>query len=339
MKMLKGFRRQPWTFWVFLPCLLALLVLASLQTAWAQGALTVRLSWKIKGEFAPLIVAQERGYFAQEGLNVRVEEGAGAKSAIQTVVAGKDQVAYISALALAKVVDRNVPVKMVANYVKRLPMGVASHPDIPLRTPKDMEGKRIAASPGDSFVSILPTFAKINNVDINKIEVVHLTWGVRIPSFMRRETQLISIYLTNDLPLLESKMGVKLNTLVAYDWGYDILGHGLVAANAYIQKNPDVVRRIVRAATKGFRDAINNPKEAAEILVKRFPAVLSKILVEKQIRINNRLLESKASKGKPLGWQAKEDWERTISTFERTGEIKSRKALPVYYSNTYVLKQ
>lgn len=112
----------------------------SSQTAWGKDPLTIRLVWKINPTFSALIVAKEKGYYAREGLNLNIGQGAGEKPAIQSVVAGKDEFAFATGLATAKAIDRDVSIIMVANYIKRVPMAVAAHPDIPLRTPKDLEG-------------------------------------------------------------------------------------------------------------------------------------------------------------------------------------------------------
>ena len=309
----------------------------SSQTAWGKDPLTIRLVWKINPTFSALIVAKEKGYYAREGLNLNIGQGAGEKPAIQSVVAGKDEFAFATGLATAKAIDRDVSIIMVANYIKRVPMAVAAHPDIPLRTPKDLEGKRWAASPGDSFISILPTFAKNNNIDINKIERVHVTWAVKHASFMKRDTDLVSVYVTNDLPVLEMKMGKKLNVLPAWEWGYDVLAHGLVTTKSYPEEKADTLRRVIRATSEGFRFTSENPSAVAELLMKSFPAVFSKKgLVEKQVRILNTLLKTKATQSHSMGWQAKTDWERTLTTLERTGEIKNRKRMTAYFTNRYV---
>lgn len=309
--------------------------------AWSPEAsaaekVVIRLSWKIKGEFAPLYVAVAKGYYAAEGLDVSVEEGAGAPTAMKTVAAGRDQFAYIGGLETAQGVGQGIPLKMVANFIKRMPVGVASHPDIPLSKPKDLEGKRIAAAPADSFTAVLPAFAKMHGLNLDSIKVVVLDFAARMGAFMRRETETITIYLTNDLPVMEDRMGKKLNTLVLSDWGFPLLGHGLVTSDEYIKTNPETIRKVVRATAKGWADTIANPDEAAAIVVKRFPEALKLELTAKQLRIGNTLTASAASKGKPLGYQAQADWEETISTLVATGGIPSAKPLSAYYTTAFV---
>ena len=317
--------------------LLLILCLFLIGTGAAEGEekSVIRLSWKIKGEYAPLYVALDKGYYKAEGLNVAVEPGSGASVAIKLIATGKDQYAYIGGLETAQGVGKDIPIRMVANFVKKLPVGVAAHPHIPLKTPRDLEGKKLAVAPVDSFVAILPAFARAHKLDRDKINVVKLGWGSRVPAFMRGETDLTTIYFTNDLPVIEAKMGKKLNTLASFDWGFKLLGHGLVVSHDYMAANGDTIRKVVRASAKGWSDTLKNPKEAAEIIAKRFQT-LNVGITEKQLIINNGLTKSPTTKGKPVGWQSAEDWKETLDTLEKTGGIAKRKDLKAYYTNEFI---
>ncbi|MFQ5913525.1 MAG: ABC transporter substrate-binding protein [Nitrospinota bacterium] len=313
----------------------AALIFLGPAIAQAAGKSVIRLSWKVKGEYAPLYVALDKGYYKAEGLNVAVEPGSGASVAIKLIATGKDQFAYIGGLETAQGVGKDIPIRMVANFVKKLPVGVAAHPHIQLKTPKDLEGKKLAVAPVDSFVAILPAFARAHKLDLAKINVIKLGWGSRVPAFMRGETELITIYFTNDLPVMEAKMGKKLNTLASFDWGFKLLGHGLVVSNDYLAANGDTIRKVLRASAKGWADTLKNPREAAEIIAKRFQT-LKVDITERQLIINNGLTRSPATKGKPLGWQAAEDWKETLDTLQKTGGIAKRKELKAYYTNEFV---
>src|SRR3979411_3559074 len=77
-------------------CLAIPLAAASLQPAHSQGAekLTVRFTWKLKGEYAPLFVALDKGYYKAEGLDVDLAEGSGAQTVLKLLASGHEKFGY-----------------------------------------------------------------------------------------------------------------------------------------------------------------------------------------------------------------------------------------------------
>jgi ABC-type nitrate/sulfonate/bicarbonate transport system substrate-binding protein len=81
-------------------CALFVAVGAAATSAADNAPLSLRLNWKMKGEFTPFVVAAEKGFFAAEGLDVTVNEGSGATQALQTVASGQDDIAYVPSIQL-----------------------------------------------------------------------------------------------------------------------------------------------------------------------------------------------------------------------------------------------
>src|SRR5256885_6888406 len=95
-----------------------LLASAATQPAFTQTAekLTVRFTWKLKGEYAPLYVALEKGYYKAEGLDVQLAEGNGAQNVLKALAAGNENFGYGPAVAAAQAVSQGLPVQGVALY-------------------------------------------------------------------------------------------------------------------------------------------------------------------------------------------------------------------------------
>src|SRR5258705_4662882 len=96
------------------------------NVAYGQGLekLTVRFTWKLKGEYAPLYVALEKGYYKAEGLDVALSEGNGAQNVLKALAAGNEKFGYGPAVAAAQAVSQGLPVKVIALYQTSAPMGV-----------------------------------------------------------------------------------------------------------------------------------------------------------------------------------------------------------------------
>ncbi len=304
-----------------------------------EKKVTIRLSWKIKGEFAPMYVGVDKGIFKKHGINAEVLEGAGAVPAAQSVAGGKDDFAYIGALETVQAVGQGMPVKMVAQYLKQMPIALATYPELTLTSPKDLEGRSIATTPADSFNRIFPALAKTHHVDTAKVRIVSVDPAARMGLFLQRQADILSTYLTNDVPVVEDKLGIKLNVVMLSKWGYNLLGHGLVFNVDRLKSDreaAELVRKVVAASSEAWQYTIEHPDEAADTVVKRFKEFVKKNVILEQIRITNTLVTSEASKGRPLGWSASQDWEPMLSLMAGTGLVKEKKPLDAYYTNEFV---
>ena len=97
-------------------CLAIPLAAVPLQPAFSQAAekVTVRFTWKLKGEYAPLFVALDKGYYKAEGLDVDLAEGSGAQTVLKLLASGNEKFGYGPAVSAAQAVSQGLPVKVVA---------------------------------------------------------------------------------------------------------------------------------------------------------------------------------------------------------------------------------
>jgi len=313
-----------------------LLVCPASQQAAAQAPekLTVRFTWKLKGEYAPLFVALDKGYYKAEGLDVDLAEGSGAQTVLKLLAGGNEKFGYGPAVSAAQAISHGLPVKVVALYQTRAPMGVISFPDVPLRTPKDLEGKKLAISVGETFGDMLGPFCRINHIDIDKIQRIQMDASARSTQFLTRKIDVMSVYLSNELPQLEKRVGVKFNLLSVSDFGLNLLGASMIVANAFAEQNPETVKKLLRASAKGYRDSMAAPKEAARLMAKYMKVPEDPDVLEQQIEAT--VVSTNAPQGKPLGWQDSVDWQSNLSLLKETGGIAELKDLGAYYSNDYL---
>ncbi len=313
-----------------------LLVCPAAQQAAAQAPdkLTVRFTWKLKGEYAPLFVALDKGYYKAEGLDVDLAEGSGAQTVLKLLAGGNEKFGYGPAVSAAQAISQGLPVKVVALYQTKAPMGVISFPDVPIRTPKDLEGKKLAISVGETFGDMLGPFCRINHIDIDKIQRIQMDASARSTQFLTRKIDVMSVYLSNELPQLEKRTGVKFNLLRVSDFGLNLLGASVIVANAFAGQNPETVKKLLRATAKGYRDSMAAPKEAARLMAKYMKVPEDPDVLEQQVAAT--VVSTNAPQGKPLGWQDSTDWQSNLALLKETGGIAELKDLGAYYSNDYL---
>lgn len=314
-----------------------LALLAGADVAAAQGVpaeVTVRFTWKLKGEYAPLYVAQEKGYYSAAGLNVKLAEGSGAKTALRQLAAGQEQVVWGPVVNAAQSVSAGVPARVIALYQPQVPIALIAHPDTPLRTPKDLEGKKLAYSVGETVADLMDPFFRMHKIDRAKLSLIQMDTGARVTQFMTRRVDLISVFTNNDLPELEKKAGVKFNMLRFSDFGLSVPGAGFMTSEQQLKERPDVLRRLIQATNRGFEDARRNPEEAATIMLKAFKVPVERDVLVHQIRAT--VEAAVAPPGRPLGWQSEEMWKTTLDVLMESGSIKEKRPLAEYYTNTLV---
>lgn len=321
-----------------LPMLVAVLVATTggWQSAPAQTMekLTVRFTWKLKGEYAPLFVALDKGYYKAEGLEVDLAEGSGAQTVLKLLASGNEKVGYGPAVSAAQAISQGLPVKVVALYQTRAPMGVISFPDVALKSPKDLEGKRLAISVGETFGDMLVPFTRINNVDIGKIQQIQMDASARNTQFLTRKIDVMSVYLSNEWPQLEKRANVKFNMLRVSDFGLNLLGASVIVANAFAEQNPETVKRLLRATAKGYRDAMADPKAAAKSMARYMKVPEDPDVLDRQVEAT--VISTNAPAGKPIGWQEAADWQANLTLLKETGGIAELKPLRAYYTNDYL---
>ncbi len=302
----------------------------------AQGAekLTVRFTWKLKGEYAPLFVALDKGYYKAEGLDVDLAEGSGAQTVLKLLAAGNEKFGYGPAVSAAQAISQGLPIKVVALYQTKAPMGVISFPDVALKTPKDLEGKRLAISVGETFGDMLGPFCRINNVDIEKIQRIQMDASARTAQFLTRKIDVMSVYLSNELPQIEKRANVKFNVLRVSDFGLNLLGASIIVGNAFAEQNPQAVKKLLSATAKGYKDAMANPKEAAKIMAKHMKVPEQPDVLDAQVEAT--VGSTNAPAGKPIGWQSQADWEANLKLLKETGGISEVKPLAAYFTNDYL---
>jgi len=313
-----------------------LLASAAAQPAFSQAAekLTVRFTWKLKGEYAPLFVALDKGYYRAEGLDVDLAEGSGAQIVLKLLASGNEKFGYGPAVSAAQAVSQGLPLKVVALYQTKAPMGVISFPEVPLKSPKDLEGKRLAISVGETLGDMLLPFTRINNVDIAKIQQIQMDASARTTQFLTRKIDVMSVYLSNELPQIEKRAGVTFNILKVSDFGLNLLGASLIVSNAFAEQKPETVKKLLRATARGYRDAMANPKDAAKAMAKYMKVPEDPEVLDRQVEAT--VVSTNAPQGKPIGWQEDADWQANLTLLKETGGLSDLKPLSAYYTNEYL---
>lgn len=317
-----------------------LAALAAAAIAWtapaaAQDTVNVRFSWKLKGEYGAFYLAQESGLYQKANLNVRLGEGAGAPAALGALIQGQEDIVVLPGIFAISAIQKGMPIKLVALYHPKTPFVMISHPDKPVRVPKDLEGKSIGTVVGDSGTTYLGLFCKLNKVDCDKIKKVQMNAQALLPQFMSKQIDMTSVYRSNDLPILVRR-DAKIVVMDLPEFGMAIPGMAAVAADAGIAKRPEVIKRFLAATAAGFQGAKEDTVGASKAILKSWTAAPELPIVLEQVKYTMEAVP--AAPGRAIGWIDEKLIAATLDMMKGVGEIDNPKPVATFYTNSLLAK-
>ena len=319
---------------------LAFSLFLSALPALAQDKKTVNfvLDWIVGGRHTGWFTALHKGYYAEEGLDVKISRGFGSSNGIQRVASGQSDVGFndIASAILARAKD-GVPVKAVAVSYAKHPSAIFTLKKYNVRTLKDLEGKTLIDSAGSTNISLFPMLAKAAGIDADKVKWIVVAPDAKMQTFKAGKGHGVLFY-NMQLPMLEGATREEggVDMIVFGDY-LPLYSNGILATDAYLAKNPDVMRRFIRAAMKGWAYAFANPDEAVALLRKDNP-LLEAAVAKAEILFVKELMESPEAKKHGLGYMDEAKMRETRDTTLRLFDVKKSVDLKDLYTNEFLPK-
>jgi len=276
--------------------------------ALAQGLQPLRLmlDWLPNGDYGAYYLGIERGFWRDVGIALSIERGFGSSDTVTKIAAGTAPfgLADIAALMAGRVRGQ-VPVKAVASIYTRPPHAIFTL-DGPIRTFKDLEGRSLAGAPGSSVRVMLPLVLRRHNVDINRINIINSEPAAMVPLLMTGRADAVTSFITNT-PRFEQQaraINRSVRPLPFHDT-LQIYGNCLIAAEATLAQQPDLVRRFAAATIRALEAARENPRAAIEAMMRVVPGLNLEIDAAQQVIVNSLTFDSEVARTNPIGsWDA-----------------------------------
>jgi len=256
--------------------LVAAALIATVAAVSSAAATDIRftLDWKFEGPAAPFFVAIDKGYFKAEGLEVTIDTGAGSREAIPRVATGTYQMGFGDINSLVKAIDEqpDLKVKAVMMVYERPPFAIIGRKSLGVTTdPKSLEGKTLGAPPPDGAFAQWKAFAKVANLNLDKIKIESVGFPVREPMLAQGQVQGIFGFSFSSVLNLKSQ-GVAaddISLILMAENGLDLYGNAIMVNADFAAKNPDAVKGFLRALVKGVRDVVKAPADGVAAVLKR----------------------------------------------------------------------
>jgi len=247
---------------------------ASLATpAQAQGKdkVVLMLNWYTYSEHAPFYLGKEKSYFDAEGIDLDIQEGRGSAVTVQAVAAGSATFGYVDVPTMIKAAAKGAPVKAVGVALQTSAMSVMGFSDKNIKTPKDIVGKTVAITPGDSMVQIWPLFLKKTGLQETQFKTVAGDAQTKLNAVINGQADLLLGYVMDQNIKLQDAAHKPVTTIRFADHGVNLISSGIVTNKDTLASKADMVKRFMRAATKSLEEAEKNPEAAVAATLKAQP--------------------------------------------------------------------
>lgn len=238
--------------------------------AWTQQAATqtvnFQIGWITGGNQLGEVVAKHMGFYEAEKLNVVIQPGGPSIDGVAIVASGKFELGQVSSSpSLMLAASQGLPIRCFAVGAQEHPFTYFSLGKNPVRTPKDLIGKKIGTQATAKI--LLSAMLKKNNIPEDKVEVI--VGGADMTPLVAGKVDVFTGWLTNTTAL--KPLGPDRVDLRLWDSGIKLYALPYYATTQTLEKKAEMVQAFVRATAKGWEWANSNREKAVDMLIKEFP--------------------------------------------------------------------
>ncbi|MFJ7933355.1 ABC transporter substrate-binding protein [Sporosarcina sp. NPDC096371] len=267
------------------------------------------LDWTPNTNHTGLYVAQEKGFFKEQGLDVEIILP-GEAGADKLVAAGKAQFGIGAQESLTEARAADIPLVSIAAILQHNTSGFASLKKAGIESPKDYEGKTYGGWGAPVEQAVITSLMEKEQADAKKVD--HINIGSS-DFFTAVERDIDFAWIYYGWTGIEAELrGIDLNMQYLKDFSdkLDYYTPVITTNEKMIKNNPDTVRAFVKAVAKGYDFSISNPDEAASILMKAVPDLDEELVKASQQWISSKYQDDAPRWGeqKIEIWQDYADW-------------------------------
>jgi NitT/TauT family transport system substrate-binding protein len=235
------------------------------------------LNWKYQGPQGMFFLAEDKGYFKAEGLEVTLDQGNGSGAAVPLVANGTYDAGFGDINALIELAARRPDDAPIAVYVmfNQPPFTVAVKTESPIKTPKDFEGRTLGGAANDAALKLFPALCKLAKFDCAKVKITNMQPNLREQMLMQGQVDGVFGYV-NTIRFSAKLMGVEDRQLrwINYgEYGMDLYSNAIIVSKKLVKENPKAVEGLIRAINKGLIDSLKDLNASVAAVAKREPLI------------------------------------------------------------------
>jgi NitT/TauT family transport system substrate-binding protein len=317
---------------------LALLAIG-IGSAQANEKVTFSLNWVPYGLHYGIFAAEAQGYYREAGLDLDIQRGYGSGDTVKRTATGAADIGMADMASVIVGRGNGLATKQVATLLDRSADAIFYIKGAGISTPKDLPGRSLGATIGETTLNLLPVFAANAGFDHKKVEIVNLAPPAKFPTFVSKKVDAIVAFRTEEPGILAAagKAGVQVDRFLFSDFGVDYYSIGFIVSDETLAKRPEMVKRFLAAVLRGYAFAFKNPQAAADMFIKRFPES-NRDLSFAQWQVSGEHVLTDRTRANGLGYIDRAKMQHTLDLITKYQDVKQAVGLDDIYSSSVLTK-
>ena len=283
----------------------------------AQDKVTFNMSWLPQGSVIGPIVAVDKGFYKDAGLEVTLVRGYGGNRTANELDQGQFQFGYVDPISLILNRSNGGNLRLVGAINTRWPGGICFlEQKVKDKSLDALKGLQMGGGSASPVHNVVPAWLEMNGKPREHLRLLRMDPAVVDAALIEGKIDLAECWRGSNRAVLRKQAGssgAKVDWIEYSDFGLNAYGSGFATTEETLRTKPDLVRRFLKASYQGYEFALKNPEQAADIMVRMYPTVDRTVALE-QIRDIAELLVDPQSPDRRLG-HLREDRIRATTAF------------------------
>jgi putative riboflavin transport system substrate-binding protein len=310
--------------------LLLMSALSATATATPLQKVKFGVSYIPNVQFAPLYISQQKGYYADEGLEVELQYGY-ESDFVSLAAQGTNEFAIASGDQIILARSQGFPITYVMTWYQRYPVGLVIPASKNISAVSDLKGKRVGL-PGFFGATYIGWKALAYATKLDEKQVTVKQIGFNQAAAVKQDlVDAAMVYIVNE-PIQLRAEGMKVRVIEVSD-SINLVSNGLAVGNKLMNSDPDLVRRMVRATLRGLIYAVEHPDEAFAISRQAIPEI-----TDKDAPIQRKVLNASIAlwRTDSYGISKRKSWQESVDFMRKTGLLNKPVSVDTLFSNQFI---